>query len=90
MILWLQVEQKGHILSSFAITISIVVSNPTVNSKTYRELNGEIKARSGRRESPVIGKGDGKKRNQHILGNAVEKKMILQYRAVAPGVPTIL
>ena len=36
------------------------VSNPTVSSKRERELSGEIKTRSGLRESPVTNEGDEK------------------------------
>ena len=51
--------KRGLYLVALRLT-SIFVSNPTINSKTYRTLSGEIKARSDLRESPVISETDGK------------------------------
>ena len=58
-------ERRSCIRRLYFITLrllftSIFVSNPTVNSKMQRVLSGELKAKSGRRESPVISEGDGK------------------------------
>ena len=43
-------------------------------------LSGEIKARSGLRESPVIKEGDEKMGDQHITSNSAKRIMILEER----------
>ena len=42
------------------LLLSKFVSNPRVSSRRYRVLSGEIKTRSGLKESPVTKEGDEK------------------------------
>ena len=58
-------ERRSYIRGSYFIALRLLfasrfVSHPTITSKMYRVLSGEIKAKSGRRESPAISEGDGK------------------------------
>ena len=71
----INITSKELELSSFTIDIfSTLVSNFTVSLRRWRVVSGEIKARFGWRESPVIKEGDEKMGDQYIASNSAKRE----------------